>query len=145
MIVATPRGLLRSEYTLADTEGTGEPFGEIALRLFRGGRLTIGDADYEVEAVDWTQTRLALVRDGRRVALARRPQLWRRRTEVTFDGEPLGLDADLTLDLAPEGWFGRAWTVAADGLDAGRADWTRGWKPRLHADLSPALPLVAQA
>ena len=146
MIVATPAGLMRSDYTLTDPAGSGAPFGEVHLRLFRGGRLTVGDADYDVEATDWTQTSLSLVRGGRRVAVAERPQVWRRRTEVTVAAEAVGLGADLALDFAPEGWLGRAWTLTADGLDAGRLDWRGGWKPRLEADFSDALvPLVAQA
>ena len=144
MTVAEPTGLFQSGYTLTDS-GSDAPFGEIALRLFRGGRLTVGRDDYDIQALDWTQTSLALVHGGARVAVARRPQFWRRRTEVTLDATALGLDADLVLEVVPEGWFGRAWTVLADGLDAGRADWSRGWKARLSADLSDALPLVAQA
>lgn len=145
MIVATPNGMMRSDYTLTDSDGTGDPFGEVVLRLFRGGRLTVGSDDYEIETVDWTQTTVAFVRGGERVALARRPKFWRRRYEVTVEPEVAGLDASLSLELLPEGWFGRAWTVLADGLDAGRADWRSGWKARLDADLSDALPLAVRA
>ncbi|HEX8384788.1 MAG TPA: hypothetical protein VF576_01320 [Rubricoccaceae bacterium] len=145
MIVAEPTGLLQSAYTLTDPDGAGGPFGEVALRLFRGGRLTVGDVDYELEPADWTKTSLALVRDGRRVALASRPQLWRRRYQVDVRADAVGLDGDLVLDFAVEGWLGRAWTLTADGLDAGRADWRGGWKPRLDADFSEAVPLVVQA
>ncbi len=148
MIVATPANWFQSHYTLTDS-GSDVPFGEIALRVFRGGRLTIGGDDYEIEATDWTQTSLALVRGGARMALARRPQVWRRRTEVVLDAalfeagtEPA---TDLVLDLAPEGWLGKSWTVTADGLDAGRAEWSGAIKARLTTDLSDAVPLVAQA
>ena len=55
MIVAEPKSLIGSGYTLTDSDGTGAPFGEIALRLLGGGRLTVGDADYEIERVGLLQ------------------------------------------------------------------------------------------
>ena len=53
--------------------GSGDPFGEIALRLFGGGRLTVGQDDYDLES-DWL-VRLgpAGPRRGDRRALATRP------------------------------------------------------------------------
>lgn len=145
MIVAEPTGLLRQTFTLTDTEGSGDPFGELALRLFRGGRLTIGDADYEIAAVGLLQQGLDLTLGAAHIAAARRPSLFRRASVVTFAAEAVGTDADLTVDLTPEGWFGRRWAVAADGLDVGRANWTGHIRSRLHLDVPDALPLVARA
>ncbi|HEX8297808.1 MAG TPA: hypothetical protein VF594_01495 [Rubricoccaceae bacterium] len=145
MIVAEPTSLFRQTFTLSDTEGSGEPFGEVALRLFRGGRLTVGDADYEFQQTGLLQQALTLTLDGAHVAASTRPSVFRRRTVVTFSADALGTDADLTLDLEPEGWFGRRWNVFADGLDVGRADWTGRIRSRLNLDVSDALPLVVRA
>ncbi|HEX9951519.1 MAG TPA: hypothetical protein VGB53_07105 [Rubricoccaceae bacterium] len=145
MIVAEPTSLFRQTFTLSDTDGSGEPLGEVSLRLFRGGRLTVGDADYEFRPVGLLQQELVLDLDGVHVAASRRPSVFRRRTVVTFDADALGTDADLTLDLEPEGWFGRRWAVYADGEVAGRADWTGHIRSRLHLDVSDALPLVVRA
>ena len=145
MIVAEPTGLFRQTFTLSDADGSGEPFGEVALRLFRGGRLTVGEADYEFAPVGLLQQALVLERGGAHVAASARPSVFRRRTTVTFDADALGTDADLVLDLEPEGWFGRRWAVFADNEPAGRADWTGHIRSRLHLDVSDALPLVVRA
>ncbi len=145
MTVAEPTGLLRQTYTLTDAEGTGEPFGELALRLFRGGRLTVGDADYDVAAVGLLQTAHELTLGAAHVAASCRPSLFRRAITVTFAAEAVGTDADLTVSLTPEGWFGRRWTVAADGVEVGRADWTGHIRSRLALDVPDALPLVVRA
>ena len=145
MIVAEPTSWLRQTFTLTDLDGAGDPFGELALRLFRGGRLTVGDVDYEIEPVGLLQAGLDLTRGAAHVATSRRPSLLRRATVVTFAAEAVGTDADLTVDLTPEGWFGRRWTVAADGIDVGRASWTGHIRSRLDLDVPDALPLVVRA
>ncbi len=145
MILATPTSLFRQTFELTDPDGSGVPFGEISLRLFGGGRLTIGDVDFGLEARGLLKTTTALVRDAQTLAVATRPSAFRRRYDVEVEGAVLGLEAGLTLELVPEGWFGRRWTVLADGLDAGRADWSGAVRPALRADLSDALPLALQA
>lgn len=145
MIVAEPTSWLRSTFTLTDSEGAGDPFGELALHFFRGGRLTVGSDDYEIRPVGMLQAGLDLTLGGAPVAASRRPSLMRRATVVTFAADAVGTDADLTVDLAPEGWTGRRWTVAVDGLEVGRADWSGHIRSRLHLDVPDALPLVVRA
>ena len=145
MTVAEPTTLFRQTYTLTDSAGSGDPFGELALRIFRGGRLTVGDTDYEIEPVGALQRGLDLTLGAAHIAASRRPSLLRRATVVTFAAEAVGTDADLSIDLTPEGWFGRRWTVAADGVEVGRADWTGHVRSRLHLDMPDALPLVVPA
>ncbi len=145
MIVATPTSIFQQTFELTDPDGSGEPFGEIALRMFGGGRLTVGDVDCDLELRDLMRTTTALVQNEATLAVARRPSMFSRRTEVSISVEALGLSTVVGLELVPEGWFGRRWTVLADGLDAGRADWTGSIRPALHADLSEALPLAMQA
>ena len=145
MIAATPTSWTQGEYDLTDPSGSGAPFGEISLRLFGGARLSVGGADFEVEAAHWTKTTYLVTLDGHDVAVAERPAFWRSRYAVRFDARALGLPADLTLDLATDGWRARGWTLAADGVPAGRADWARGRRPRLMAGFSDDVPLVAQA
>ncbi len=145
MIVAEPTSWMNQTFTLTDSEGAGDPFGELALHFFGGGRLTVGDADYEVQPVGALKVGLDLTLGAVLVASARRPSLLRRVTVVTVAARAAGTDADLTVDLTPEGWFGRRWTVAADGVDVGRADWTGHIRSRLHLDVPDVLPLVARA
>lgn len=145
MILAAPTSLFRQTFELSDPDGSGAPFGEIALRLFNGGRLTVGDAEFDLEARDLFKTTTALVQDGATLAVARRPSLFSRRTEVTVSAEAVGLEAGIVLELVPEGWLGRRWTVLADGLDTGSARWNGSARLTLRADLSDALPLAVQA
>lgn len=145
MTVAEPTGLLRQTYTLTDSEGSGDPFGELALRIFRGARLTVGDTDYEVTPVGALQRGMNLTLGSAHIASSRLPSLFRRATVVTVAAEVVGTDADLTVDLTPEGWFGRRWTVAVDGVEVGRADWSGHVRSRLNLDVPDALPLVVRA
>ncbi len=145
MIAATPTSVFQQTFELTDPDGSGEPFGEIALRMFGGGRLTVGDADFDLEPRDLMRTTTALVQGAATLAVARRPNPFLRRTEVTVWAEAIGLSTGVGLELVPEGWFGRRWTILADGLDAGTARWTGALRPALRADLSEALPLAVQA
>ena len=93
-MIAAATTFLRQTFTLDRPGGSGDPFGEIALRLFGGGRLTVGEDDYDLES-DWL-VRLGPLgpRRGDRRALAQ-AALWRRRVELVFDAETMGTAGDL--------------------------------------------------
>ena len=152
MIVATSTSWTRGEYVLTDPDGSGEPFGEVSLRVFGGGRLTVGAVDFDIETSHWTQTTYSLLHDGRRLVRAQRPSLWRRQMEIDIEPEMAGGTSGLELFLAPQGWLGREWTLHASrvsggrlGLEVGHAVWTKVLKGRLDATFDEALPLAVQA
>ena len=118
-----PDHLLRQTYMLTDPTGSGEPFGEIALRLFRGGRLTVGGVDYDLEPLGLVPAGPRLASGGRRRArdateLFRRAHERHRRRRGGRDRRR----------PAPRprarSRFGRRWTVSADGARGGGATGT---------------------
>lgn len=136
MIVATPRNWLRQEYDLADADGDGAPFGEVGLRLFGGGRLTIGAADFDLLARS-TGTRYELARGAHTVAVAARPSIFRRHFLVEA--------GNAELEMTATGWFGTHWDVTEHGAPIGEARWTGEIRSRLRLTLPDDVPLVAQA
>ena len=152
MIAAVPTGWTQSTYALCDPAGAGAPFGEISFRLFGSARLSVGADDFEIETSGWMQTTLALTDGVRRLAVAERPSLWRRRTVVTVTSEALGTlglgaSGDLALGLAPDDLLAQGWTLTAGGEPVGRAVWERRRliRRQLTATFPDSLPLVVQA
>ena len=144
MIVAAQRSLLSQAFDLSDAGGSGKPFGEITFHMFGGGTLVVGDAAYEIETHGLFKPRTELVLGGATLAVARQPSAFSGRYEVAVAPEVLGLEAEVGLELVPEGWTSSRWSIRADGLDAGTAGWSGAFRESLRLDLSGALPLTVQ-
>lgn len=140
MILATPRSrFFNTAFDLVNSDGSGEPFGEVRLHLLlTSGHLTLGADAYILRPASVSKWRYALLDGDQVVAEAGVVGHTGRRFGVAVDDTELEM---VTRSLA----IGGTWELMDGDASAGTAQW-RGFRKRtLEADFSDRLPLLTRA
>lgn len=116
----------------------GRRIAELDMSWWRErGELTIDGATYAIRRDGLISGDFHLTgADGRKVATASKPSMFRRRFEVVHGGR--------TWTLEPRSVWGRAMSVLVDGREAGAITPAGAWTRRASANLPEALPVPVQ-